>query len=232
MAEAGQIWFSGNQGLTWTIASQITSDPAVQTVITLSGVTNGCLGIFYSAAPAGSVNARQTNLVFYGGNAITGLVETNPLASPYNLSSCATGTATTTFQSVIAEVVFPGQTLPSGLTVPQAPVSVQGGQPIVDFHDAGSPSNLTVALYPSCAYDVHALATRSTTPRMWQLGGFTSSYSYINAISYAPTGNWSLAQNFVPTYTSFAGTAAPSGRVTAAAGPLANGNFLSAALIH
>ena len=82
LSEAGQIWFSGDQGAHWTIASQITSDPAVRTIVTLTSFTYGCLGIFYSTAPAGSINPRQTNLVLYGGNANSGAVQSNPLSSP------------------------------------------------------------------------------------------------------------------------------------------------------
>ena len=225
VAEGGQIWFSSDKGGHWTIATQITNDPNVAVVISLTSFSYGCLGIIYSTAPAGSVNAVQTNLVFYGGNAISAVYDTNP-TSGSGLSACASGTGTANFQSITAEVVFAGQTLPA-ITTTQTPSSINGGQPVVDFHDASSPSNLTLALYPSCGYDVHALLTRSTTPRMWQLGGFTSSYSYINTIEYTATGNWSQASMFTPTYLTFGPTGAPSGRVTAAAGPLYNGNFLS-----
>ena len=75
----------------------------------------------------------------------------------------------------------------------QVPTSVSGGgQPVIAFHDAGLPSALGLSGYSTCAYDVHALLNASSmTPRMWQLGGFTSNYTNINTISYTATGNWS-----------------------------------------
>ena len=52
----------------------------------------------------------------------------------------------------------------------------------------------------------------------WQLGGFTSSYSFINTVSFTSTGNWSQGTSYAVT--------TPGGRVAGAAGVMFNGRFL------
>ena len=91
------------------------------------------------------------------------------------------------------------------------------------YHDAGQ--WLSYRLYADCAYDVHQAVRKNVGLSMWQLGGFTSSYSYINSIDFTGTGSWTNLQEFdQPTYSG--GSSTPSGRVASGAAYLANGMLL------
>lgn len=78
-------------------------------------------------------------------------------------------------------------------------------------------------MLPSLAYDVHAGITKSAPAKMWQEGGFTSSYAYINSLDYSASGNWN---NFTTITPYFAGTPNIIGRVAGGSALTSNGNLL------
>ena len=211
------LYWSGNKGATWSMLPQIFASKSATTLLTLNNIEFACMGVIYSKSTVNSAPYLQTNLVIYGGTDIQ--ADANSIVlNGTNWCPATVATAYSNFGAITANIVPPGFSNNDPDTT-QVPTSAGGGQPLIAFHDSSSPAALGTAGYSTCAYDVHALLNSSNqTPRMWQLGGFTNTFSFINTVAYTATGNWSQGQTFTVT--------SPTGRVAGAAGVLANGAFL------
>ena len=124
---------------------------------------------------------------------------------------------------MLVDILLTGETASAGsdtlLTAPPAALAAS-----IDFHSASAPAGLGTPQYPSCAYDVHAIANRSTTPRMYQFGGFSPDYSITyNRVSFTQN-NFATVAMYNPSYSG--NTSVITGRAAGGAALLANGNLL------
>ena len=209
---SNQILYSGNKGVTWSYLNNQNWSPNISNSVAIDDFTYGCLAIRYvpsSTSPYG----YHDQLVMFAGN----ITVDNLVSSGYN---CLFDTGTQTVTSLVAEIIQPNEVYSLATSV--AP---SGRSPQMIYHDAGQ--WLTYRLYADCAYDVHQAVRKTSGTAMWQLGGFTSSYAYINSIDYTSTGSWLNLQEWnKPTYSNVPSSGTPSGRVAAGAGLLVNGVFL------
>ena len=208
------VWFSANQGSSWTYLPQPTRTTAgVQSVVTLNEVSYSCLSMQYTASSS-APSGFHRNVVVYGGF-LNVSIDLDVSAS----TSCvAPGVFV---ESVLIDVILTGETASAGADLATPPSNLQAS---IDFHDPASPANLFSPQYPTCAYDVHALANRSSTPRMWQLGGFSTDFSQMyNRISFTQS-NFATVAAYYPSYSG--NTTVVSGRVGGGGALLANGNLL------
>ena len=208
--DTNMILYSQTKGASWYWLNNQNWSPNISNAVAVDDFTYGCLAVRYtpsSTAPYG----YHDQLVMFGG-----VIEVdNLIASGYN---CYFDAGSSAITSVVAEIIQPYETYSLPASVPPG-----GRSPQMVYHDAGQ--WLTYRLYADCAYDVHQAVRKTPGLSMWQLGGFTSAYSYINSIDFTSTGSWTNLQEWnQPTYTGASST--PSGRVAAGAALLVNGNLL------
>ena len=123
--------------------------------------------------------ATTSQLILYGGT----LSATQVINSGFQ---CTQQASSSSYTSIIADLVFPGETVGTTSEYPAANGSTNGVATI--FHDAAN--QLIFRSYSDWTWDVHAAVKRNSSVRMWQFGGFTPSWAYIPTIDYTSTGNW------------------------------------------
>ena len=201
-----------NSNITNTV--QLVNNPAGAGAFPSGAFTYGCLAMRYTPSVTGTSPAGyHKQLSLYAGYIYADSI----VDSGYN---CYIDTGTTQVNSVVADIIAPNEVF----TITQAS---SPNTPGLIFHDASS--LLPDRQYADCGYDVHqaAPARRGSNFSMWQLGGFSPSYAFLNSIDYTSTGNWANLQEFQnPTYNNAPGGNVPSGRVAAGVAYLANGNLL------
>ena len=209
---SNQVLYSSNKGAWFGPMNNINWSPNISNSVALDDFTYGCLAIRYVPSTTGLAGVHR-QLVLYGGN----ITVDNLVFSGYN---CLFDTGTQQVSSLVAEIIQPGEVYSLGASYPPSQYAPQ-----VIYHDAGQ--WLNYRLYPDCAYDVHEAARKTGSTKMWQLGGFTSSYAYMNSIDYTASGLWTnLVEYNTPAYSGSNPAGNPSGRVAAGAALLVNGNFL------
>ena len=209
------FWFSADKGVTWKYLPQTNKTvTGFQDVVTLKEFSYSCLSVIYSAsttAPSG----YHRSLVLYGGFL--------DAAINYDVSvSSVCQAPSTAYESMLVDVILAGESSTAGADLLAVPPSNLAAS--IDFHSPIKPANLFSPQYPTCAYDVHAIANRSTTPRMWQVGGFSPDYSQMyNRVSFTQS-NFATVAAYYPSYTG--NSSAISGRVAGGAAYLNNGALL------
>ena len=208
-----EILFSPNfaKGSSWFTLNNSNWSPNVSNTVALDGFQYGCLAIRYQPSTT-SPTGFHDQLVLFGGN-----ITVEDLT--WSGFQCLFDEGTQTVTSVVVEIIQPNEVYSVANSNPPAAIAPQ-----LIHHDAGQ--WLSYREYADCEYDRHQAATKSSGLKMWQMGGFTSSFSYIDSIDYTSTGSWLNLQEFnEPTYSG--GTSTPSGRVAAGVAYLFNGNLVS-----
>ena len=209
------VWFSSTKGVSWTYLPQPTATVAgFQDVVTLREFSYSCLSVQYTAS-ASAPSGYHRSLVLYGG------FLTASVNYDVGVTSTCQGPAIA-YESMLVDVILPGEASTAGGDLFVTPPSNLAAS--IDFHSPSKPANLFSPQYPTCAYDVHAIVNRSSTPRMWQVGGFSTDYTQMyNLVSFTQS-NFATVTAYYPSYSG--NTTVVNGRVAAGAALLYNGNLL------
>ena len=223
--EGSYMFWSGDKGYTWMIMPQSTFYPGVRVAdaVTVGTFAYGCLAINYLTSTSQSYGYAKQLLQFGG------MIQ-NVVQDQNSWLNCSFTASLGSVSSIVNELIVPGE--PVSLAAegysPMAP-NFTGAASLV-FRNAASQIQ-TWRNYPDCTYNVHAAAQRSSTVQMWQLGGFSSSWSYINTIDYSSTGQWNTYQTITPSYLPSAtypswNYSTQSGKVAAGVAYLKNGALM------
>ena len=159
----------------WSALNASNWNPNVSNTVQLVNFDYGCLAIRYQPSSTSPTGYHDQLVMFSGNLTVNDLV--------WSGFQCLFDEGTQMVTSAVAEIVQSGEVYTVAVTNPPATVAPQ-----LIHHDAGQ--WLSYRLYADCEYDRHQAATKSTGLKMWQLGGFTSGYSYIDSIDYTSTGSW------------------------------------------
>ena len=190
--DGSAMYFSTDLGNTFSLVNQQNFNQNITGAVTVTSSVYGCAALTYRPAATSTTGYHQA-IVLYGGTMYS-------QQNVYSGFQCVNPTATALMTSVTGELLFPGESYSAPIPSSQ---SQWTGVPRVTFHD---PSNvLPSRANPSCTYDVHAVGRRSSSPAMWQLGGWPSSSQqtvYLNTIDYSNSSAWAQFTTMTPTGTS------------------------------
>jgi hypothetical protein len=205
-----QVYFSADVGNTWSVVQQENFNPNMTGAISVTLFQHGCLAMQFQQSSV-TASGYQQVIAVYGGTL-------NAAQYMYSGFQCVTTSPSIQYSAAQVDIIFSGDGYQPPVTTT---TSKSSNVPQVVFH---SPANLLLPRsYPDCAYDVHALGRKSSSPSMWQLGGWTSTGAFSNTIEFSNSSVWSTFTAIIPVTTN--GGSVPS-RTAAGAGYLNNGVLL------